>query len=316
MLVRRADALAQLPQPSPAPHVSPAHAQGRSRALPRSPSLQPAVPSRPHGRTSAQRPCQLHNHLLHFLPLGTRPRRRDLGNRPFSTSLQTPAHLIDPPTNRLALLSHMHTRSLVALPRSSTSSCARARCTSSSTQSHSPSSTPCRAVLSSSLSVLRNSSWRGPANGARRGQLCPRRGHLGARHVQLCPRRGCVCPRRVADVVCHLCNTVSAFAWPACSRLAHDSLARPRRSPRARRHRRLPKQRFTVGFVIAAQQGLRRSRRRRGELRLPRYTLRLPHAQVAKPSSKPRRRSPALVVVLVPRTYPHPRVHSVPSGFR
>jgi hypothetical protein len=68
-------------------------------------------------------------------------------------------------------------------------------------------------------------------------------------------------------------------------------------------------------IVIAAQQGLRRSCRRRGELRLPRYTLRLPHAQVAEPGPKPHRRSSALVVVLVPRTYQHPCVHNVPSGF-
>jgi hypothetical protein len=69
-------------------------------------------------------------------------------------------------------------------------------------------------------------------------------------------------------------------------------------------------------IVVAAQQGLRRSRRRRGELRLPRFTLRLLHAQVAEPSPKPHRRSYALVVVLVSRTYPHPRVHSVSSRFR
>jgi hypothetical protein len=40
------------------------------------------------------------------------------------------------------------------------------------------------------------------------------------------------------------------------------------------------------------------------------------HAQVTEPGPKPHRRSFALVVVLVPRTYQHPRVHSVPSGFR
>ena len=55
--------------------------------------------------------------------------------------------------------------------------------------------------------------------GARCGQLCPRRGHLGA-------RRGCVCPQRVAGVVRRLCSTVLACAWPACSRLARDSLVR------------------------------------------------------------------------------------------
>ena len=38
-------------------------------------------------------------------------------------------------------------------------------------------------------------------------------------------------------------------------------------------------------------------------------------AQVAEPSPKPHRCSSALVVVLVLRTYPHPRVHSMPSGF-
>jgi hypothetical protein len=79
-----------------------------------------------------------------------------------------------------------------------------------------------------SLSTLRNSPWRRPASGARRDQLCVRRGHLGA-------RRGQLCPRRVAGVDHHLCSTVSACAWPACSRLAHDSLvcplAQPTRSP-------------------------------------------------------------------------------------
>jgi hypothetical protein len=83
----------------------------------------------------------------------------------------------------------------------------------------------------------------------------------------------------------------------ACPRLAR---ARPRCSPRARRHRR----------------SLEQCLRRRGELHLARYTLCLPHAQVAKPSSKLRCRNPALVIVLVSRTYPHPCVHSVPSGFR
>jgi hypothetical protein len=135
--------------------------------------------------------------------------------------------------------------------------------------------------------------------GARCGQLCPRRGHLGA-------RRGCVCPRRVAGVPA------------ACPRLAR---ARPLRNPRARRHRRLPEQRLAAGFVVALLLSLR-SRVyvalvvAEVSFRLPRYTLRLHHAQVAKTSSKPCRHSPALVVVLMPRTYPHPRVHSVPSGFR
>jgi hypothetical protein len=69
-------------------------------------------------------------------------------------------------------------------------------------------------------------------------------------------------------------------------------------------------------IVVVAQEGLRCSRCRRGELRLPRYTLCLPHAQVAEPSPKPRRRSSAHVVVLVPRTYPHPCVHRVSSRFR
>jgi hypothetical protein len=39
-------------------------------------------------------------------------------------------------------------------------------------------------------------------------------------------------------------------------------------------------------------------------------------AQVVEPSPKPHHHSSVLVVVLVSRTYPHPRVHSVPSGFR
>jgi hypothetical protein len=56
------------------------------------------------------------------------------------------------------------------------------------------------------------------------------------------------------------------------------------RSPRARRHRRSPEQRLATSFVVAAQQGLRRSRRRRDELRLPRFTLRLLRAQVVESS--------------------------------
>jgi hypothetical protein len=71
-----------------------------------------------------------------------------------------------------------------------------------------------------------------------------------------------------------------------------------------------------AAIVVAAQQRLRRSSRRQGELRLPRFTLCLPHAQVVEPSTKPRRHSSALVVVPVSQTYPHPCVHSVSSGFR
>jgi hypothetical protein len=56
------------------------------------------------------------------------------------------------------------------------------------------------------------------------------------------------------------------------------------RSPRARRHCRSPEQRLATSFVVAAQQGLRRSRRRRDELRLPRFTLRLLRAQVVESS--------------------------------
>jgi hypothetical protein len=140
-------------------------------------------------------------------------------------------------------------------------------------------------------------------------------------------------------------EAISAPGEAACARGTWSAwfatYAAPSRPPRGRRARDLPATRSCApstqptrspspsfaraasrrgirrhAIVVAAQQGLRRSRRRRGEHRLPLYTLRLPHAQVVKPSSKPRRRNPALVVVLVPRTYPHPRVHSVPSGFR
>jgi hypothetical protein len=122
----------------------------------------------------------------------------------------------------------------------------------------------------------------------------PRCGHLGARRCQLCP-------------------DVAACRYPR----SRAPSVQPTRSPsppfaRAASHREICRR----AIVVTAQQGRRRSRRRRGELRPPQFTLRLPHAQVAKPSPNPRRRSPALVVVLVPRTYPHPRVHSVPSGFR
>ena len=119
----------------------------------------------------------------------------------------------------------------------------------------------------------------------RRGSLVRR---PGTRRGQLCPRRGCV--RRTVQ--------------PTRSPSPPFARAASRREFRRR------------AIVVAVQQGLRRSRRRRGELHLPRFTLRLPHAQVAKPSPRPRHRSPALVVVLVPRTYPHPRVHSVSSRFK
>jgi hypothetical protein len=139
-------------------------------------------------------------------------------------------------------------------------------------------------------------------------------------------------PARVTVRLVRALRALMRPAWPrrargSDARAPHRCLARhaavrlPRRSPRARRHRRSPEQclaarirRCTI--VIAAQQGLLCSSRRRGELRLPRFTLRLLHAQVAEPSPKPRRRSSALVVMLVSRTYPHPCVHNVSSGFR
>jgi hypothetical protein len=119
--------------------------------------------------------------------------------------------------------------------------------------------------------------------------------------------------RRGSSPMHHRLGLRVAGVLTACPRLAR---APPWRSPRARRHRRSPEQRLATSFVVAAQQGLRRSRRHRGELRLPRFTLCLLHAQVDEPGPKPHRRSSALVVVLVPRSYPRPRVHSVPSGFR
>jgi hypothetical protein len=102
-----------------------------------------------------------------------------------------------------------------------------------------------------------------------------------AQTSERCPARPAVRPARPSR--------------PAHGRRAHGlPTTRSRalwRSPRARRHRRSPEQRLATSFVVAMQQGLRRSRRRRDELRLPRFTLRLLRAQVVESSPETGRRA-------------------------